>query len=353
MRLWNLLFIPAIGAGSIVGAVGRKNAEIKVNGEKLDVNPTEFDHSVGNIQKMVGVNLDENKDNYSKGMRIILPCWKGNLLSDYEEKEKNIDVKKDKFQQHIDNFKGAWKSIVDKIKDILNKTYGCSDVSDLKMRIGVIDFEKMKESGTSGMVTGEIKKIDMGRANGNKTENDIKFVFNYLRNSAKVVHNGPQMIELYDADIGGETVKKINKMFYEILKESARLTLKKYKWKKEVGSWGNKDVFSAERSESPADNKRKIQKFETGGVNNPFELSQWCFSNLDECTKSERWNDDKLLEFLSGCHRNRQTGGEYLLSEFVEQVKEIIKGNNKNNGEECGVWEKGMFCSKGGLIYKK
>ncbi|AGX88948.1 hypothetical protein [Mycoplasma parvum] len=343
MRLWNLLFIPAVGAGSIAGSIGGKNSQIKINGEKIEVNPMEFNYFGNSILEMV-----ETKDNFPKIIKVILPCWNGNLLTEYEMKESII--RSDKYQQHLRNFKEAWKTIVSKIKDILNKTYGCLDASDLKMRIGVINFEKMTKSEPYGMIIGEIKEIKVGEEEIKNPKNNIKFTFNWRNKSGKTIHSDSKIIELYDANIGQETVNQISKLVYKILRESAKLTLKKYTWKKEIKNQGN-DVFSAQYFGDKED-RRKIHQFETGGVSNPFELSQWCLSNLEDCTQ-KNWNDDKLLEFLSSCQRNKETGGKYMLEEFIEQVKEIIKGNNKNNGEECGVWEKGIFCSKGGLIYKE
>ncbi|AGX89132.1 hypothetical protein [Mycoplasma parvum] len=350
MKIWSLLFIPAIGIGSFSGSMGRKNITIQVNDEKIDINPTKFEHFIGDFKKMVGVNFDEFKDSPSKKINIVLPCWNGNLLEDYYEKAKTAG--QGKFQQHLNNFRKAWELIEQKVRDILNKTYGCLDASELKMRIGVINLETMKETENSGMIRGEMKKIVSGGTE--QIPHKTTFAFNWIRNIGKTAQSKTgEIIQLYDADIGGQvTVKELCKMVYSILNEAAKLTLKKYKWEKKISSNRSQDTFSAIPSNGMR-TEEKIKQFNTGGTNQAFELSQWCFRNIDQCTQNN-WDNDKLFEFFSSCYRNKTNGGESLLLEFVEQVKKIIKGDDKNSdSKECSLWNQGITCSEGGWIWKK
>ncbi|AGX89127.1 hypothetical protein [Mycoplasma parvum] len=346
MKIWSLLLVPAIGAGSFAGSMVRNDIEIQVNNEKINVNPIKFNQLKDSFNEKSGVNFNEFKDNTSKQMKIILPCWNGDLLTEYKTKENNVG--QGKLEQHLKNFKNAWKSIEQKIKEILNRTYGCKEIENLEFRVGVIDFETIKEQGNQGIINGKMKKINSGGGDSN-----IEFTFNWKRNAiVKNYQEHDKIIRLYEASIGGdETKKKLNIMVYEILREAARRTMKNYKWGK-LGTTGSIDIFKSEYSKTETKNK-EIQRIVTGGAIDTFELSQWCFSKLDECTKTENWKENKLFEFFSSCWRNKVTGGEKLLSEFVEQVKKVIKGNKSDEQEKCNLWEGGIICSKGGLIYKK
>ncbi|WP_144062308.1 hypothetical protein [Mycoplasma parvum] len=344
--------MPAVGVGATVSTAGINNVKIKVNNETIEVNPSEFNHLKDSFKNEVGIDFNELKNHSSKKIKVILPCWNGDLLTEYKSKENSVE--KNKLKQHLDNFKKAWTSIEQKIKDILNETYGCREVKDLELRVGVIDFGTIQEDINGGMIKGNMKKINVGGGINRNILHNIEFVFNWKREARSTNYKEHRkIIRLYEASIGTNTNKNLNVMVYKILSEAARLTLNKYEWKKLSTNQTSTDSFSAKHSGSERINK-DIQKLETGGAGmSAFELSQWCFSNLVKCTSPEKWDDNKLFEFFSSCWRNRVTGGENLLSEFIEQVKKVIKGEKSDKQEKCNLWESGIICSKGGLIYKK
>ncbi|AGX88949.1 hypothetical protein [Mycoplasma parvum] len=330
-----------------MGVFGTKATALKVDNKKVIVNLPKITFLPNNKENIFR-NLNIKKEEKMKEkIKIISLCLSGNMLPEWIKNNGNISQEKNS-QKEV-NIKEGDRILQEVLKEFLDLNIGCQGKG-----------YKTKESWFDRIV----EKRDLGGVISISIKNkkyldelkNMKEQVNYWREcKGKSIAGMFCKLEGSFKHLWKDDVKKIiEERIWKVLKEFmiGWINLKNPTWRSE----GNINIVEWEISNYK--NKKKIQ-IEYGGGYTNFEIGEWWFKTglwqqgkegilkkLDEDKGSNKNDWVNRIKFMIG--RNKANIEDFfknwLWNELEKEFSEELK-------YDCGMWNGGVSCPEGGLIY--
>ncbi|AGX89128.1 hypothetical protein [Mycoplasma parvum] len=329
-----------------MGIFGTKETTLKINNKKVIVNPPEMTFSPKKQHPFEKLNV-KKLENTKEKIKIVSLCLNGDMLPEWIKNKGNQNLGKD--DQKLSNIKNGDHVLQEVLRKFLDLIIGCQDRGE-EMRESWFDrIVEKKDLGTMYINVRNKKYLDKLKL--------MKDQINYQREC-----KGKNLIGMFCKLEGNfkdswksEVKKVIEEKIWKILKQFmiGWVDLKKVKWGKNSAS-----INTVEWEIKNGKNKKKVQ-IEYGSGYTDFEIGEWWFKTgliqkgkeaiLKELEqqKSNNKNDwvDRI-KFMIG--RNKANIEDFfknwLWNELEKEFSEKLKS-------DCGMWNRGVSCPEGGLVY--
>ncbi|AGX89134.1 hypothetical protein [Mycoplasma parvum] len=332
--------------GPILGISGTKETTLKIDNKKVIVNTPEITFSPIKQHPFEGLNMKKLK-NTKKKIKIISLCLNGDMLPEWIKNNKNKYTSQN--GQKLENIQKGEQILKEVLQEFLNLNIGCQTegektreswfdrITDKKDSGGAIYIELKNKKYLNDLKSLNKEQINYQRGCRNKS---VAKIFCKLEGTFKDLWktNAQKIIE--------EKIWKVLKEFMIGWNELGKVT-----WNKR----GKIGIFELEKQDGKI--KEKIQIEYDGGYTE-FEIGEWWFK-----TGLSKRGRKEILKELENKNKNEWTNKiKFMIGRNKANIEDFFKSWLWNELEKefsedldsyCGIWNKGISCPEGGLIYEK